>query len=142
MSQPPLAGAPQPVGQEIAVLVAEDDIRDDLGLIGVLLRLPAWLEAIVPSDPGHQLVQPLVAEALPLAVGEECIAGNDEHFLAGSHGPQFTAGIARLPLASPTRDRRESHAGAESDAFWDRPASCRACPPIAFRARFQPGGSR
>jgi len=64
--QTPLARPAKPVGQEVAILVAEDDVGDDLRLGRIFLDLPPWTKPVMGADPCEQAVEIRVTKPEPL----------------------------------------------------------------------------
>ena len=86
MPQPALAGASQPVGQEVPIVVTEDDVGNDLGLGGVLLDLAARPEPVTAANPRQQAGQVRVTKARPLVARKQGIARNDQDLFPCAHG--------------------------------------------------------
>src|SRR6202158_2428072 len=72
--------------EEVAVVVAKDDVGDDLRLGRVLFDLAAWTEPVVRAHPGEQLVKTGRPKARPFAAAKQRVPRNDQDILARAHG--------------------------------------------------------
>src|SRR5207245_3084989 len=94
VAEPPLAGAAQPMGKEIAVPVAEDQVGDDLRLSGIDLHLVPRAKSMAGPDGVEEVIHVAIAETLPLPVSKQEWSRNDHDVLAGRHLKSL-AGLGR-----------------------------------------------
>ncbi len=93
LAQPPLGGRAQPVCQEVAIAVPENDVRNDLLVARVLLHLGARLEDVALADDRLVPVEVLADEPVPGAVGKDVLPAHAQHLLGG--GGLHETGIIR-----------------------------------------------
>src|SRR5579872_4898099 len=68
--------------EQVAISVAEYDVRDDLLKGRVVLDLVAWLEEVVLADHTLVALQVVADEAVPRAVRKDLVPPDDEDLLA------------------------------------------------------------
>ena len=85
VAKPPLARPAQAVGEEVPVLVAEDNVGNDLRLSRVFLNLAARTKVVPAPDPLKKRIQPGVPKTTPLSLRKEKRPGHDQNILAGGH---------------------------------------------------------
>src|SRR5207248_5580617 len=71
VAEPPLARAAQAVRQEVAVIMAEDDVGNDLRFGRIFFDLAARTEAIVRAHSREQLVEAGRPKARPFAAAKQ-----------------------------------------------------------------------
>src|SRR2546430_12671185 len=114
VAEPPLTRAAQTVRQEVAVVMAEDDVGNDLRFGRILFDLAPRAEAVVRAHPREQFVKAGRPKPRPLAAAEQDVPRDDQDILARAHA---------LSLAMDAAD------GVSRDARDGRP--CRWAWPVA-----------
>src|SRR5438093_5796157 len=83
------------VGQEVAIIVTEDDVGNDLRLGCVVLHLAARPESVTGPHARQQLSQIGITKASPFVARKQGIAGNDQDLFARAHA------LSLLVLSTP-----------------------------------------
>src|SRR5690348_15963693 len=81
------------MGQEVPVVVAENDVGNDLRLRRILLHLAARPEPIVRAHPGEQPIHPGIPKAAPVVARKQGVPGNDQDVLTCAH-PTESSGVS------------------------------------------------
>src|SRR6266550_3719198 len=112
LTQAPLGRCPKAVGQEVAVVMPEDDVGNDLLEGWIVLHLGSRLEEVFVADRLLMALQVFSHETVPGPVWKHVLALHDENLLGGdTHGTMRTRPRPNTAISSAVRSTSSSRTG-------------------------------